>query len=99
MISNENEQSNEKMNNHLRENDSCCCSPSYRPLVSLQAPEWLLPLLEPAQWEAPSERGLPQPPRLPLTLDDEHSAAWLELAKVAEADALLSLLGLEDCFT
>lgn len=67
----------------------------------MQVPEWLLPLLEPAQWEAPSERGLAQPARLPLTPDDEHSAAWLELAKVAEAEAeaLLSLLGLGECFT
>lgn len=75
------------------ENRPCCCSPSYRPLVLLQAAEWLLPLLELAQWGGPSDRGLP------LTPEDEHSAAWPELAKVAEADALLSLLGLEARFT
>lgn len=80
--------------------NSCGCSPSYRPLVSLQVPEWLLPLLELALREAPSDRGLPQPARLAFRLDDEeHSAAWLQLAKVAEAEALLSLLGLGECFT
>lgn len=50
---------------------------------------WLLPLLELAQQEAPSERELPLAPD-----EVEHSAAWLLLAKLAEADALLSLFGL-----
>lgn len=65
------------------------CSPSYRPLLSLQAPVWLLPLLEPAQQEAPSEW---EPPLAP----DEAQpwTAWLLLAKLAEAEARLSLLGL-----
>lgn len=71
----------------LRDGD--LCSPSYRPLVSLQAPAWLLPLLEPAQQDAPSEKELALAPD-----DVEHSAAWLLLAKLAEAEALLSLLGL-----
>lgn len=61
-------------------------SPSYSPLVSLQVPVWLL---EPAQQEAPSERELPLAPD-----DVEHSATWLLLAKLAEAEARLSLLGL-----
>lgn len=64
----------------------------------MQVPEWLLPLLELALQEAPSDRGLPQPPRLAVD-DVEHSGAWLQLAKVAEADALLSLLGLWERFT
>ena len=69
--------------------------PSYKPFASLHVPEWLLPLLELALQEAPSDRGLPQPARPALRLDDvEHSGAWLQLDKVAEADALLSLLGL-----
>lgn len=42
---------------------------------------WLLPLLE-----APSDRE--------AEAEVEHSAAWLLLAKLAEAEALLSLLGL-----
>lgn len=82
--------------------DTVSCLPSYSPLVSLQVPEWLLPLLELALQEAPSDRGLPQPPRLALRLDDvEHSGAWLQLATVAEAEAeaLLSLFELWDCFT
>lgn len=74
--------------------------PSYSPFVSLQFPEWLLPLLELALQDAPSDRGLRQPPRLALRPDDvEHSGAWLQLAKVAEAEALLSLLGLWECLT
>lgn len=50
---------------------------------------WLLPLLEPGQHEAPSERELPLAPD-----DVEHSAAWLLLAKLADAEARLSPLGL-----
>lgn len=50
---------------------------------------WLLPLLEPAQQEAPSESELPLAPD-----EVEHSAAWLLLAKLAEAEARPSLLGL-----
>lgn len=65
------------------------CSPSYRPLVSVQVPVWLLLLLEPAQQEAPSELELPLAPD-----DVERSTAWLLLAKLAEAEARLSPLGL-----
>lgn len=78
------------------------CVPSYTPLVSWQAPEWLLPLLELALHEAPPDSGLPEPPRLALALDAvEHSGAWLQLAEaaVAEAEALLSPFGVGDCFT
>lgn len=50
---------------------------------------WLLLLLEPAQQEAPSESELPLAPD-----DVERSTVWLLLAKLAEAEARLSLLGL-----
>lgn len=74
--------------------------PSHIPLVSLQGPEWLLPLLELALHEAPSDRELAQPDRLALRPDDvEHSVAWLQLLKVAEAGALFSPLGLCTCLT
>lgn len=62
----------------------------------------MLPLLELALQEAPSDSEPPHPPR-PALDDVEHSGVWLQLAKVeeaeAEAEALLSLFGLWECFT
>lgn len=67
----------------------CCCLPSHTPFP-LEVPEWLLLLLE--LQDAPSDRGLPLPLAAALRLEDvaEHSAAWLQLAEEAEAEALPS---------